>query len=88
MPMPMLILAMMTGGHLEAATPPAPAAAPAAERRICRTDVNLGTILPRRVCRPAGDWAQIDAAQGKITERDTDHMRNSRRDSMAERPGT
>jgi predicted secreted protein len=55
---------------------------PARERRICRLQERLGTILPRRVCRSASDWALIDAAQEEITERDTAHMRNNARNSL------
>lgn len=55
---------------------------PARERRVCRREERLGTILPRRVCRSASDWALIDAAQEEITQRDTAHMRNNARNSL------
>ena len=59
------------------------AAAPAGQRRICRAQERLGTILPRRVCRTADEWAQIDAAQDRISTRDSAHMRNNSRGSLA-----
>lgn len=84
MPMPMILTALLAAGQPSAAPPPTPVTAPAPERRVCRTDVNIGTILPRRVCRSKSDWEQIDAAQQRITQKDTDHMRNNSRNSLTE----
>ena len=63
------------------ATTPAPGRPPGAQR-ICRNVERLGTILPTRICRPASYWARIDQEQGRITDRDTMHMRNNSRTSM------
>jgi hypothetical protein len=74
---------------------PLPVAAPEAaaeavaqprERRICRTNDRLGTIIQRRVCRTASGWAAIDREQERITASDMAHMRDHRRTSMWE-PG-
>jgi hypothetical protein len=67
-------------GSTEAAAAQSP---PARARRVCRVQERLGTILPRRVCRSEADWAQIDGAQDRITTRDTMHMRNNSRGSLA-----
>ena len=56
------------------------AVAPPKEKKICRVAEELGTILPKRVCRTRKVWAAIDAEQAKITQNDTDRIR--------ENPGT
>ena len=59
-------------------------AAPAENRRrVCRMQERLGTILQRRVCRSADEWAMIDRAQGRITDRDMAHTRDHGRTSMS-----
>jgi predicted secreted protein len=77
-----LLLALASSGVQESAATEAESSAPVRERRVCRLEERLGTILPRRVCRSITDWDQIDEAQRKITERDTQHMRNNSRNSM------
>lgn len=42
----------------------APAAAPAKERKICRGETATGSMMPRRVCRTAAEWA-AEAARGE-----------------------
>lgn len=79
-----LALVLLSGAVQEPAPPPPPHLR---ERRICRTQQRLGTILPRRICRSASDWAAIDGAQEKITDRDTAHMRNNGRSSLRETAG-
>jgi hypothetical protein len=80
----MLVMMLLGGGFQE--TPGAAAEAPAAasERRVCRVVDRTGSILPRRVCRPASYWAAIDAEQSRITERDNQHVRDHARTSMRE----
>ena len=46
------------------------------EKKICRKDVDTGTIMPRSVCRTRTEWTEIDAAKAKQTERDTQALRN------------
>ena len=80
----LIVMLMLAGGaSQDEAVQPQPAA-PARERRVCRSQETLGTILPRRVCRRVSEWAQIDAAQREITERDTAHMRNNGRGSLSD----
>jgi hypothetical protein len=81
-----LLLVLASGGVQETGAQ-APQAQPqttrvARERRVCRVQERLGTILPRRVCRTAAEWQQIDLAQQEITERDRTHMRNNARNSL------
>ena len=79
-----LALASAGAGQTSAptqATPP-PATAASRPRRVCRQTERVGTILTRRICRTADEWAAIDQAQGNITERDAQHMRNNSRTSM------
>ena len=79
-----LFVAALSATSVQAsgATPATPPARAPRERRICRSDERLGTILPRRVCRTASDWAAIDREQEKITNRDVAFMRDHRRTSM------
>ena len=74
-----LASASASAEQTSAPTTAAPASRP---RRICRQQERLGTILTRRICRSAEEWAAIDAAQNRITDRDAAHMRNHPRASM------
>ena len=74
-----LALGSASAGQTSAPTTAAPATRP---RRVCRQQERLGTILTRRVCRSVDEWAAIDAAQNRITDRDAAHMRNHNRASM------
>ncbi|HEY0114826.1 MAG TPA: hypothetical protein VGB54_03805 [Allosphingosinicella sp.] len=78
----MLALVLMSNAYQQPTTAQPAPARPAAERRVCRVQERLGTILPRRVCRSASDWAAIDGVQERITDRDSAHMRNNGRTSM------
>jgi hypothetical protein len=57
------------------AGPGRPPADPA-QRRVCRVQEVLGSITPHRVCRTVSEWAQLDAAQARTTQRNLDHMNN------------
>jgi hypothetical protein len=52
-----------------AATPPAKEAKPIAEKKICRSSVATGSIMPKRVCRTSSEWAQIDRANADEVDR-------------------
>lgn len=71
------VFALLAGSlSFAAAAAPSETAAPK-EKKICRVTEDLGSILPRRSCRTRTDWAKIDAEQAKITERDSDRMREN-----------
>ena len=40
--------------------PAAPAAPPVKEKKICRTEVATGSIMPKRICHTDADWKSID----------------------------
>jgi len=48
--------------------PAAPATAAAPEKKICRREQEIGSIMPKRTCRTQAEWDAIDRA----TEADTD----------------
>jgi hypothetical protein len=47
---------------------------PKKEKKVCRRDVDTGTIMQRSICRTQTEWSKIDAAQAKQTDRDTAAM--------------
>jgi hypothetical protein len=50
----------------QAGAPAAPTAVPAAgpikEKKVCRSEIATGSILPKRVCRTQKQWDDIDFA--------------------------
>jgi hypothetical protein len=60
----LIVSAFLVGA--QAGAPAAPTAAPAAkpvkEKKICRSDVTTGSILPKSVCRTRQQWDDIELA--------------------------
>jgi hypothetical protein len=84
--MSLLALVLVAGGAQPTTAAPPRVAPQANERRVCRTEERLGTILPRRRCRSVTEWAELDRTQNRHTERDTASMRNHTRTSLADGP--
>jgi len=68
-------LIVSASSQAQSATPPAAPAAPAApavatapEKKICRKEQEIGSIMPKRTGRTQSEWDAIDRA----TEADTD----------------
>jgi len=58
------------------ATPPAPAAAPVKEKKVCRRLDQTGSILGSRpTCHTKSEWAQIDAANARNADKTMDNSR-------------
>ena len=56
---------------------PAVAAAPAAkEKKVCRREQLIGSIMPTRTCRTAAQWAAIDRAAQSETDAQIREMRS------------
>lgn len=53
--------ALASGGDTGAANAQSPKASAAREKKICRSDRSVGTILPQRVCHTAAEWQAIEA---------------------------
>lgn len=47
---------------------PAPAAKPAKEKKICRSEEATGSIMVKRVCHTKDEWAAIDKANDTATD--------------------
>jgi len=47
------------------------------EKKICKSDINTGSMMPKRTCMTAEEWAASDAANRKVVE-DTLDQQNSR----------
>ena len=71
----------------EAATPapsstsaPAPGvSAPAAEeKKVCRKEQEIGSIMPKRICRTQAEWNAIDREMGSDAQTQLDDMRSRR----------
>jgi protein subunit release factor B len=52
------------------------------EKKVCRLVEETGSNLARRRCFTKADWNALDREQAKITERDTEHMREKQRSSL------
>ena len=64
-----------------ASVPSAPAAAAAAapapkEKKVCRREQLIGSIMPTRTCRTAAQWAAIDRAAQSETDAQIREMRS------------
>ncbi len=56
---------------------PAPApAAPAKEKKICRTLDVTGSMMPKRTCRTREEWRQVDDANDEDARRTLNGRRN------------
>lgn len=60
-----------------APTAPAPAGSASSEKKVCRREDSLGTILSKRVCRTAAEWNAIDAENSRNAERFGANRNNS-----------
>jgi hypothetical protein len=49
-------------------------AAPAKEKRICRTDTGTGSIMPKRICHTQAEWDSLNADSRKAAEDMTDNQ--------------
>jgi hypothetical protein len=63
------VIATVVALPATAATPPAKDIKPVPEKKICRASVATGSIMPKRICRTASDWAQIDRANADQVDR-------------------
>jgi hypothetical protein len=52
-------------------------AKPAKAHRTCRTEIVTGSIMNKRVCHTAQEWAAIDAANSEAARTSLDHARRS-----------
>jgi len=54
------VVAFLAASTAQAAEPPSPAPAtqtpPAKEKKICRTDQLIGSMIPKRVCKTKLEW--------------------------------
>jgi predicted secreted protein len=73
---PLLALLCLSSAGLAQVTPPvAPVAAPIKEKKICRSEVPLGSIMGRRICHTKAEWVAIRAQNGAAAERTLDAAR-------------
>ena len=50
---------------------------PPKEKKICRSESVTGSIMPRRTCHTAAQWAAIDAQNQDNAQTALDHARRS-----------
>lgn len=51
-----------------ASAPATAAAPPAKEKKVCRREQLIGSIMPTRTCRTQSEWAAIDRAAQSNTD--------------------
>jgi hypothetical protein len=83
----MLVAVALLSLAQAATTQPAPPASPVAnapsEKKTCRREEDLGTIISKRVCHTKAEWSAIDAQNARNAER----FSNDRDNSRGLRPG-
>ncbi len=45
---------------------------PVQEKKVCRADTDVGSIMSKRICHTASEWAAIDAANSENAQRALD----------------
>ena len=60
----------------DAASAPVTAPTPAAEKKICRSEVPLGSIRTKRTCLTKSQWAALHAQNGASAERAIESVRS------------
>ena len=70
-----------------AAQTPAPAASPQAapqtsgpvkEKKVCKADIATGSIMPKRICKTADEWAAMAAANRNVPDELRQMQQNQR----------
>lgn len=64
-----MLLAALSAVAPDAQTPAAAPAPKSAEKKICRTEETLGSIMRKKTCRTAAEWEQIRVATEKAADR-------------------
>lgn len=82
-----MVLAMMTMLMVQAIPVPATAAAPPAEKKLCRSQVSTGSIMGRRVCHTRAEWAAIDRAEADRSDDFRDKTTNPGLPALSGRGG-
>lgn len=64
------LLAIFAIAPTLAQTPLAETAPPAVakEKRICKASTDIGTLVPKRTCRTAAEWKDINEANAKAMQ--------------------
>ena len=63
----------MAPAQSAAVAPVAVAQASVGGKKICRRDDELGTLMPKRTCKTAEEWAAIDAQNQQNAQRTFDN---------------
>jgi uncharacterized protein involved in copper resistance len=72
---------------MPAAAQTAPAAAPQAarqtpapdkEKKVCKVDTSTGSIMPKRICKTADEWAAVEAANSGVPDQLRQWQQNNR----------
>jgi hypothetical protein len=58
------------------AAAPAPTA-PAQDKKVCRRESVMGSIMPKRTCRTASEWSAIDQANRAIADQALSNRRSN-----------
>ena len=66
------LLATAAPGDSAPAAGPAPAAKPVKEKKVCRSDVSTGSIMPKTTCKTQSEWDALGAANRGAREQMTD----------------
>ena len=73
-------LVLFAGTALQAQNTPSDAASPkpaVKEKKVCRTEDDTGSIVPKRVCHTKAEWEAIAVQEQNVVN--TDAVRNGQR---------
>ena len=51
-------------------------ATPAKEKKICRSEVPVGSIMAKRTCLTKAQWASLDGRRGDAAEKAIEYVRD------------
>ncbi|NOU02686.1 MAG: hypothetical protein HOO94_03430 [Novosphingobium sp.] len=67
-----LVVSATTAAADPVTTAPAPTAEQPKPKKVCRSVVVTGSIMPNRVCRTKEEWAAINSQRIDVTDRSKD----------------
>lgn len=62
------VLSFAAAAHAQDAAPQ-PAPEPVKEKKICQSEVALGSTLPKRICRTKAEWRRLEVLNQREMDR-------------------
>ena len=74
-----LVSALLAGAPAQASAAPTAAAAaqPVKEKKVCKSEVTTGSIMPKRTCKLQSEWDAMAAANSGVRDQMTQMQQTS-----------